>query len=310
MVLSEYLIYLLLGFLCSVLLVGFVLSLKTALTEKFSLDEFLHKLALPLAGEIPSVEHLAKTTPAANSFTVQNALAETYLGVAKRLPMLQQGGKPQVLVVTSLKMGEGCSTVAANLGNSYAKLGAKVLLIDANARRPQIHRLFNLSNQWGLTHYLAGACQLSKVTQRHGTDTHTLYVISAGDPARDSMQMLSGRAMRQLVESARQHFDVTIIDSPSVNEETDALILASLANATLIVSSIRPWQHKHLTAALDQLERITPNIVGVLKMDAKQGALEDYYEQQQREALKRANARGGGLNLLRHHAAKLPKLKR
>lgn len=309
MVLSEYLIYLILGFLCSVLLVGFVFSLKTALIEKFSLDEFLHKLELPLAGEIPSVDLLAKTTPAANSFTIQNALADQYLTVAKRLPIFQQAGKPQVLLVTGSKTGEGCSTVAANLANSYAKLGAKVLLIDANASRPRIHYLFNLPNQWGLTHYLVGACQLAKVTQRYSTETHGLYVMSAGDPARDALHLFSGRVMRQLLESARQHFDVTILDSPSVSEGAEALVLASLANATLLVSSVKLWQHKNLAAAVDQLERVTPNIVGVLKMDAKQGALEDYFEQQQREALKRVNARGGGLNLLRRHA-NLPKLKR
>jgi capsular exopolysaccharide synthesis family protein len=146
--------------------------------------------------------------------------------------------RPRVLVVTSASPGEGKTTVASNLAIALAEINRRVLLIDADMRKPRLHKVFGVSNLSGLSNLLRernplNGTPLAGVAQATGIPD--LFVLSSGPGAVSIPNLLHSERMAELLEKARGEFDTILIDSPPMLPIADARILARSADAVVLV---------------------------------------------------------------------------
>jgi capsular exopolysaccharide synthesis family protein len=201
---------------------------------------------LPLLGAIPRVRDAA-----ARVVTVDDPrapLAESWRATASVAERLLRDRQAKVLAVTSAAAGEGKSTTACNLALSLSRFGWKVLLVDADLRRPSQHELLLLPNEAGLSTYLLGGTD-SLDGLILGTLAESLVVLTAG-PALDApFPYLRSERFRALIASLRESYDLVILDLPPALGAAEALQAAPVADATLLVVSGRTGRKDEVTAA-------------------------------------------------------------
>lgn len=178
------------------------------------------------------------------------------------------------IVITSSNPREGKSVVAANLAISIASTGSKVLLIDADLRRPEVHKLFFLENYKGLSSLLAGDLKIDDVANE--TPVENLHIITSGPIPPNPAEILGSAKMNQFIEKASSVYDIIIFDSPPVNTVADASILSSIADGVILVVEAGVTAREAAILAKEQLEKINARILGVVLNKAKQSS-EGYY---------------------------------
>jgi capsular exopolysaccharide synthesis family protein len=209
--------------------------------------------------------------------------AEAYRVAAANLRFILPEGFPRVTLITSVNPAEGKSTSATNIALSQAQTGMKVLLIDADLRRPSLHFKLGLPNAKGLSNFLAGETDIANATQP-SREVKGLYIITAGTLMVDPVRMLSSPAMAKLVNLAIQHFDSIIIDGPPVTGFADAIFLSSLAQATVLVADEDHINRKRLLNTIEQLRRVKQNIAGFLMIRSQEDVVDyRYYDRYQRK---------------------------
>lgn len=150
----------------------------------------------------------------------------------------QNGDRPRVIVLSSPNPSEGKSTVASNLAIALAETGQKVLLIDADLRKPRIHGIFNVLNSWGLSDLLrernpVADCPLEALVR--STEFRDLYVLPAGPGAASITNLLHSTRTRELLARLRNEFDTVLIDTPAMLLLPDARVLAQLADGVVLI---------------------------------------------------------------------------
>jgi len=168
----------------------------------------------------------------------------------------------KTILITSSGEGEGKTTVASNLAIILAQGGKKVLLLDADLRRPSIHRQFGIPNRVGLSDLVRGRMDILKVTQTL-EGIKRLSVIPSGSLPPDPAELLGSSKMTTIIEELKKNFDIVVIDSPPMLV-SDAQILSSRIDGIIFV--IRPGK-THTGAAispLDELKRIEAKVLGVV----------------------------------------------
>ncbi len=165
-------------------------------------------------------------------------LAEAYRNALASILTAHGKGRPKVILITSAGHGEGKSTTVSNLGIALAEINQRVLLIDADLRKPRLHDVFNLPNTWGLTDLLReksslADCPLEALARRSEVDN--LYVLPSGPGTVSITNLLYSGRMAALVDRVRRDFDITIIDTPPMSYLSDARVLGQLADAAILV---------------------------------------------------------------------------
>ncbi|QQZ30304.1 polysaccharide biosynthesis tyrosine autokinase [Thiothrix subterranea] len=291
-------------------LVGLMLGVGAALLRETlsqsvaSMSELQTLSGLPVLGTIPHVRHLSEGNLALA--TVRDAgslLAESYRVMTANLRFVLPGGvAPRVTLITSVNPAEGKSTSAVNIAMSQAQQGLKVLLIDADLRRPSVHVKLGLPHARGLSNYLNGEVDIASVTHP-SRELKGLYLILAGTLMTDPVRMVSSPAMAQLLSLATKHFDSVIIDGPPTAGFADALYLSSMAEATVIVADEERINRKRLLTVIEQLRRVRQNVVGFLMVKSQEEALDSrYYDRYHtvhpsKAETKAAKSKRKGLNL-------------
>ncbi len=167
-----------------------------------------------------------------------------------------------ILNVTSPSESEGKTTTSTNLATVFAYSGKKVLLVDCDMRKPEIHNKLQLSNDIGLSEYLRDQNSLAEIVQ--DTRVENLHVASAGDAVVNPTELLaSPQFMRLLNESAAQ-FDVVILDGPPVMGLADSLIISNRAGNTLLVSAYGQTRKRSLKEAYERLSQARSNMIGTV----------------------------------------------
>jgi capsular exopolysaccharide synthesis family protein len=163
----------------------------------------------------------------------KSAIAESFRALRSNLGFFLQSNEPSVILVTSSISGEGKTFTSINLASVFALTGKRTLIIGADMRKPRIFEDFGLSNEHGLSTYLAGLVSFESVVQ--STQFENLFLISGGPvPPNPSELMLTVR-MEELIRNARAHFDMVIIDSPPLAIVADALSLINYADHTIFL---------------------------------------------------------------------------
>ncbi len=164
----------------------------------------------------------------------QSLAAEQYRSLRTRLKRAEAGRAVRVIVVTSPAKGDGKSLTAANLALTMAQeFQQRVLLIDADLRRPSVHRLFGLENHIGLSDVLMGGAELNQALVN--VENHHLTLLPAGAMASHPAELLGSASMRRVLDTLRTRFDRILIDMPPVAPLADLHIVAPMADGLLMI---------------------------------------------------------------------------
>lgn len=255
------------------LLLGAMLGVLAAFLLEFlddtikTPDDVEHKLKLPVLGIIPKLG--PKETIADVAADLQSSFSEAYRSVRTALQFATDHGVPKTLLITSSGPGEGKSTTALALARNLTQLGKRVLLVDADLRKPSLHKTLGLKVESGLSHLLAGGCSFSAAVQP--TDDERLHVILAGPLPPNPAELLSGSKLVSLLTIGTERYDHVIIDGPPVLGLADAPILSNAIDGTLLVVNSAKTKIGAAQAALKRLMAARARIVGCLltKYDAR-----------------------------------------
>ena len=165
-------------------------------------------------------------------------LAESFRNVIASILAGGVGAQWKVMLVTSATRGEGKSTVVANLGIALAEINYKVVMVDADMRKPRLHEVFNLPNSWGLTDLLKEKTSLRLAPLEalvRATSVENAFLLPAGPGAVSIAALLYSQRLRELVDRLRQDFDIVLIDSPPISALSDARFLGRMADAAILV---------------------------------------------------------------------------
>jgi succinoglycan biosynthesis transport protein ExoP len=207
------------------------------------------------------------------------ALAEAYRQLRTSILLSTAGRAPKTLLVTSGQPGEGKSTTAINIATSLAQTGAKVLIMDADMRRPTIHSSFNLANVAGLSTVLSRASDEADVLALITLHPDSrLHVLTSGAVAPNPAELLGSQQMRRLLEMLEPHFDHIVIDSPPINTVTDGVLLAAMVDGVLLVVHGGQSRRELARRARQLLHGVGARVLGVI-LNNVNVSREDYYSQ-------------------------------
>ena len=188
---------------------------------------------LPASDAVAS--HVVRLNPLlVAGLSPKSAAAEQYRQLRTRLAHAEGANNLRTVLVTSPQKGEGKSLTSANLALTMAQeLHRKVVIVEADLRKPSMQQLFGLPEGPGLTEYLSGAAEARDVM--HFLPDHNLTVIPAGSAAVNPAELLGSTAMRRLLDALRTRFDRVILDTPPVLPLADVAVLAPLVDGALMV---------------------------------------------------------------------------
>lgn len=168
----------------------------------------------------------------------------------------------KTLVVTSSGPGEGKSTTSANLAVVFANSGQSVLLVDADMRKATVHKTFQLANNVGLSNVLSSDMGVKEAAQR--SVVPNLYIMTSGPKAPNPSELLGSTRMDQLIMELRDSYDFIIFDMPPIVAVTDAQIMASKADGTMLVVRENVTRKDSLQKARELLSIVNANVLGAV----------------------------------------------
>ena len=200
--------------------------------------------------------------------------AEAYRSLRTSIKFSSIDKPIKTIVITSSLIGEGKSTVVGNLAYSLNQDGSRVLVIDCDLRKPSIHENFLLSNEKGLVDVLVGKSDLKSVTKKI---EDSLFLITAGTIPPNPSEILGSKEMEDLIKELSINFDYIILDTTPILPVSDTLLLASKADATLIVVKARKTKEKVVKESYDQLVEAKANVIGTILNESDKSLDNKYY---------------------------------
>lgn len=184
----------------------------------------------------------------------------------------------KTMVVTSAGPGEGKSTTLVNLAVTFAQQGSRVLLIDADLRKPRIHRILMMDNSNGLTNLLSTRNDYKDYVR--SCRIKNLDILLCGAIPPNPSELLMSNAMKQFIQKVREDYDIVLIDAPPAIIVTDAAIISTFVDGTMLVAASGTVERDELIRAKEMLDKVNANIIGVVlnKIDRKTSGGYHYYE--------------------------------
>jgi polysaccharide biosynthesis transport protein len=189
------------------------------------------------------------------------AVSEAYRSLRTAL-LLSSAHELKVVAVTSAVASEGKSATATNLGVVMAQLGRRVLIVDADLRKPRLHEVLQVSNRAGLVSYLTGNADFESIISR--TSVPNLFVIPAGPNPPNPSELLASDRMQELVRMARSRFDFVVIDTPPILPVTDAALVGTLVDGMTLCLRAGKVTRDEARACRDRLQFAGIKVLGVV----------------------------------------------
>ncbi|MBU5450776.1 CpsD/CapB family tyrosine-protein kinase [Acetivibrio sp. MSJd-27] len=194
------------------------------------------------------------------------AIAEAYKTVRTNIMFsLSDVENGKVIILTSPGPCEGKSTSALNVAVNFAKMGKKTLLIDADLRKPRIHKAMGVEHE-GLANYLGGFSEFDQVIAY--SEEYGLDLMVCGTIPPNPSELLASNKMTKLVDRMKEQYDYIIIDTPPVNVVTDAVILSKLASGVVVVVREGSTTYTELSKAIETLEFAESRLLGIVVNDS------------------------------------------
>jgi non-specific protein-tyrosine kinase len=238
-------------------------------------QEITRRWGIPILGMIVSFKSAAGEA----LVTVRHPrspISEAFRSLRTNLQFAGVETPVRTLLVTSPSPSDGKTTVAANLASVIAQSGRNVVIVDADLRRPRIHKIFQLANRVGLTD------QFIRTQDRFdgsikSTEVANLHAITSGNLPPNPSELLSSGRMSEILKLLGNQFNTVIIDSPPTLLVTDAIVLAQRVDGVLLVvkPSVTKWAS--LRHAIEQLQHVKANLLGVVVNDVNVGRSRYYY---------------------------------
>ena len=254
------------------LVAGFVLALGAGFGLAVLLELIDRRLRDPVAiaallgttslGMIPRVEG-RRAPPERQAVDAPGSPAgESYRNVRTSLLFTMRAAKLRCLLVTSAIAGEGKTTTSVNLAGAFGRMGRKVVLVDADMRRPRVHRVFRLPPSPGLSEILTGKARVEDTIVR--PERMEFDLIPAGAIPDNPSELLASTAFAQLIADLRNEYDLIMLDSAVLLSVPDALLLAADADGTLIVHKPGSVDRHALRHIREDLQRAGARVLGVV----------------------------------------------
>jgi succinoglycan biosynthesis transport protein ExoP len=223
---------------------------------------------LVIASSKEAVELVTQVRP-------QSQMAESYRALRTSLLLSNLGAPPKVIMVTSALPQEGKTTTSINVAVVLAQKGVRVLLIDADLRRPSIHKTLGMGPHSGLSNVLTGSTTIEQAIT-HTSILPNLDVLTAGTPPPNPAELLASTNMRDLLAQLREQYDHIVVDTPPSLSVTDAVVLSPRADAVVLVIRSGQTTKQALRRSRDILTQVNAKVVGVL-LNAVDLSSPDYY---------------------------------
>jgi capsular exopolysaccharide synthesis family protein len=211
---------------------------------------------LALASSKEAVELVTQSRP-------RSQMAESYRALRTSLLLTFAGGPPQVVLITSALPEEGKTTTSVNSAIVLAQKGTRVLLIDADLRRPSIHKTLGMGPKIGLSNVLTGSATLEQAIIP-STILPDLLILPAGTPPPNPAELLASAKMKNVLEELRKQYDHIVIDTPPTLSVTDAVVMSTSADAVVLVIRSGHTTKPALRRARDILLQVNARLCGVL----------------------------------------------
>jgi succinoglycan biosynthesis transport protein ExoP len=205
----------------------------------------------------------------------QSQMAESYRALRTSLLLSNLGAPPKVIMVTSALPQEGKTTTSINCAVVLAQKGIRVLLIDADLRRPSIHKTLGMGPRSGLSNVLTGSATLQQTISRSSI-LPNLSILPAGTPPPNPAELLASTNMRDVLEELRGQYDHIVVDTPPTLSVTDAVVLSPRADAIVLVIRSGQTTKQALRRSRDVLLQVNAKVSGVL-LNAVDLSSPDYY---------------------------------
>jgi capsular exopolysaccharide synthesis family protein len=248
------------------LALGFALALLFEHVDNtVKTPEDIKAMDLPFLGMVPNVEQRPgqpAAARAANTTSPDAAVAEAYRVLRTNLIFSAPAEGGRALVLTSANPGEGKTTTTANLAVALALNGAKVLVVEADLRRPALHQHFRIKKTPGLTDLIVSKCQASQAIQ--STRFKGLQVLPCGYVPPNPAELLGSSSMREIVQALRSCYDWVLIDTPPVLAMADTPVLSPLVDGIILVVCAEQSPRPAVQRAVDQLRAVGGKLAGVV----------------------------------------------
>lgn len=238
------------------------------------------KLHMPLLGVVPEVE---SSTPVEDLQDSKSEITEAYNSIRTAIELSSNQGLFKSVLVSSSSKGEGKSTTSYALARGFAMVGRKVLLIDADLRRPSLHKFLNVrQSDKGLSTLLARSSTAQESIMPMGMGMANAFFMPSGPLPPDPANLFAGDAVETLLESLSADYDIIILDGPPVLALADATELTAAVQATIFVCAAGSAHFGQTRAAVTRLDRAHGNLIGavVTKYNSRKtgyGPYSDYY---------------------------------
>jgi capsular exopolysaccharide synthesis family protein len=263
-------------------------------------DELKDRTKLPLLGVIPYSKQLKEIMPAVTladkmpepedavpkkgnrrqpQWYKASPFLESFRSLHTNIRFLGSDTPIHSIVISSATPGDGKSTVSVHLAQAAAAMGQRVLLVDADLRLPQVHKVLGLDNHIGLSNVIATGCTAKQAIQRLPMWDH-LYVLTAGQLPPDPTRLLSSKKMLYLMEQFHAVFDLVIYDTPPVLGLADGQLLAAHTNGVVMVGGLGKTDRSMMMQSLDRLRISNATVLGVVANGVKGYTTQSYYHYQ------------------------------
>lgn len=244
--------------------VGLVLGIALAFLLEY-LDQTIKDpgdvekiLEMPLIGIVPLIETEKAILESTREIT--KSIMEPFRAVRANLKHLAQQHKLRSLIVCSAVKGEGKTTLAANLAITFAMDGKRVILVDGDLRRSQMHKLFDLPKEKGIADYLQGTLTADEILKP--TSFPSLFIVTSGEQPHNPAELVGTTRFEQLVHDLRQKADLVLFDSPALLPVSDVITMAPKIDGVVMVIRTLWTPAKAAKQARNQLQRIGCSIYG------------------------------------------------
>lgn len=261
------------------IILGFLVGLLLGLGGAFFLEyldqtiksatDVERAVGTPVLGLIPEESRLSsgngrrgRPVVVLSSLSPDDPAVEAYRALRTNVTFVGAEKPLQLIAVTSPGPGEGKSTTAANLALTLAQGGSRTLLVDGDLRRPLLHRAFGLVQDPGLTDVLIGTATAREAV-RPGV-VENLDVLPSGSTPPNPSELLGSEAMQRLVDDLRHEYDYVVVDTPPTLPVTDAAIVATMADGTVLVMRSGETEETAAQRAVEQLRRVRARIAGAV----------------------------------------------
>jgi capsular exopolysaccharide synthesis family protein len=248
--------------------------LDDSIKSQEDVENILH---LPFLGYIPNIKSISVVERDLQSHLHPTSNpAEGFRTLRAAISLAKNADKLRVLAFSSTIPSEGKSLVASNFAIVTSQTGLKTLLVDADLRRPSVHKAFQLQSPVGLTAYLAGRTDnMSEFV--HTTDIPNLDVICCGAVPPNPSELIGSARMVQFLEEASRRYDRVILDCPPVSAVSDPLIVGAMADGMVFVTKFNKIRREHALRSVQRIQDSGIHLVGLVLNNIDFEGKDSYY---------------------------------